>query len=290
MTLTQLEYFCAVCRYHSITRAAAALYVSQPAISMAIRELEAEFHLELFHHAKNRIHLTKEGERFYARAEKLIHESQSIYSDFACDEWGDRPLRIGIPPLIASVFFPALSELFMKETGIPVQLMEYASMRACRLVEARELDIALGNLDFHGIERFHKLVLMEDETVYCVAKTHPLASRTELRMEDLLDGWHVFYNRDSVHNQTLVSRFQRMDRSPRVLLYSSQLATTLDFVRMGGCGAFLYESIPVGDEFVEVPLVPKLTTKFGLVWKDEASERVKAFVDFAKRRSPEVVS
>ena len=45
MTLTQLEYFCTVCRYHSITRAAEALYVSQPTISTSIRDLEKEFHL-----------------------------------------------------------------------------------------------------------------------------------------------------------------------------------------------------------------------------------------------------
>ena len=44
MTLTQLEYFCMVCRYHSITRAADALYVSQPTISTSIRDLEKEFH------------------------------------------------------------------------------------------------------------------------------------------------------------------------------------------------------------------------------------------------------
>ena len=42
MTLTQLEYFCMVCRYHSITRAADALYVSQPTISTSIRDLEKE--------------------------------------------------------------------------------------------------------------------------------------------------------------------------------------------------------------------------------------------------------
>ena len=48
MTLTQLEYFCMVCRYHSITRAADALYVSQPTISTSIRDLEKEFHLKLF--------------------------------------------------------------------------------------------------------------------------------------------------------------------------------------------------------------------------------------------------
>ena len=61
MTLNQLEYFCATCRYRSITRAAAVLYVSQPTISMAIKELEAEFGLELFVHAKNHIYLTEEG-------------------------------------------------------------------------------------------------------------------------------------------------------------------------------------------------------------------------------------
>ena len=42
MKLVQLEYFCAVCRYHSITRAAEELYVTQPTISVAIRELEKE--------------------------------------------------------------------------------------------------------------------------------------------------------------------------------------------------------------------------------------------------------
>ena len=55
MTLTQLEYFCMVCRYHSITRAADALYVSQPTISTSIRDLEKEFHLKLFNHGKNKI-------------------------------------------------------------------------------------------------------------------------------------------------------------------------------------------------------------------------------------------
>ena len=47
MTLNQLEYFCAVCRYHSITRAAESLFVSQPTISASIRNLEKEFHLRV---------------------------------------------------------------------------------------------------------------------------------------------------------------------------------------------------------------------------------------------------
>lgn len=48
MKITQLEYFCATCRHHSITQAARELYVTQPAISSAIRELEKEFSINLF--------------------------------------------------------------------------------------------------------------------------------------------------------------------------------------------------------------------------------------------------
>ena len=65
MKITQLEYFCATCRHHSITQAARELYVTQPAISSAIRELEKEFSINLFVRSKNHVTLTKEGELFY---------------------------------------------------------------------------------------------------------------------------------------------------------------------------------------------------------------------------------
>ena len=99
MTLTQLEYFCMVCRYHSITRAADALYVSQPTISTSIRDLEKEFHLKLFNHGKNRISLTKDGEAFYQKAEYILRQTQELYSDFSNIEENRHPLRIGIPPM-----------------------------------------------------------------------------------------------------------------------------------------------------------------------------------------------
>ena len=79
MTLTQLEYFCAVCRYHSITRAAEALFVSQPTISTSIRDLEKEFNLRLFTHGRNRITLTNDGEAFYQKAEHILKQTHELY-------------------------------------------------------------------------------------------------------------------------------------------------------------------------------------------------------------------
>lgn len=70
MTLTQLEYFCMVCRYHSITRAAKALYVSQPTISTSIRDLEKEFHLKLFNHGKTEFP-SRKTERPFIRKQNI---------------------------------------------------------------------------------------------------------------------------------------------------------------------------------------------------------------------------
>ena len=111
MTLAQLRYFCTAARYHSITRAAEELYVTQPTISVAIRELEKELKLRLFHHEKNRISLTQEGEAFYKRAEAVLKETRAMVTEFSSLGETEKPIRIGIPPVISTLFFPSPSIL-----------------------------------------------------------------------------------------------------------------------------------------------------------------------------------
>lgn len=62
MTLNQLRYFCTASRCHSITKAAEELYVTQPTVSVAIRDLEIEFGISLFYRKGNQLILTQEGE------------------------------------------------------------------------------------------------------------------------------------------------------------------------------------------------------------------------------------
>lgn len=190
MTLTQLEYFCMVCRYHSITRAADALYVSQPTISTSIRDLEKEFHLKLFNHGKNRISLTKDGEAFYQKAEFILKQTQELYTDFSNIEKKRHPLRIGIPPMISTVFFPRVTDQFQEQYNIPIQLLEYGSLRARTLVDNEQLDIAMANMDFYNLDKYNSYVMMEDRYVYCVSKTHRYAGEKEITMDMLKDEAH----------------------------------------------------------------------------------------------------
>lgn len=96
MKLTQLEYFCTAVECQSITAAAKKLYVTQPAISGAIRELEKEFSVSLFSHARNKMTLTDEGRIFYERSEQLLREVESAkqLSDLGSAQ---QNVKVGIP-------------------------------------------------------------------------------------------------------------------------------------------------------------------------------------------------
>ena len=147
MNLNQLEYFCTAVECGSITKAAKKLFVTQPAISGAIRELEQEFSVTLFSHTRSKLSLSEDGERFYERAERLLREVETAKMQLH-DLGGSRqPVRVGIPPLWGTTFFPDLLHDFKKKyPDIQLTFYEYGSARAAALVQEEELDVALVNL------------------------------------------------------------------------------------------------------------------------------------------------
>lgn len=284
MTLTQLTYFCAVCRAHSITRAADTLYVSQPTISTALRDLEKEFHCRLFIHGKNRISLTDEGADFYEEALRILKETERLKNRFDKRE-AERALRIGIPPILSTVCIPDLTDRFEEKTGVPVQLFEYGSIRAGELVEKEDLDVALGNLDMVNLDTYNYFQIMEDSYVFCLSKDHPLVRSGAADLDSLSRLPLLLFNTDSMSTETVTSYFQSRNMEIQVKMYCSQLMTLLRVLESGQCGAVLYRSIPVDEtRFVKIPL-PGITCKVGILWKKGVfvQENLQKFIDFVKK-------
>lgn len=71
MTLRHLRIFVAVCTWGSITRAAEKLHMAQPSVSLAIRELEEYYQLQLFDRISRKLYLTGDGERFLKYASHI---------------------------------------------------------------------------------------------------------------------------------------------------------------------------------------------------------------------------
>ena len=286
MKIIQLEYFCAVSRYHSITQAAQKLFVTQPAISTAIKELEKEFSGNLFMRSKNHLTLTTEGEIFYQKAQELLQSidqtTQQLY-----DLGKQTPsVRIGIPPLLSTIYFPDLYLDFQKKyPDIPLELSEYGSIRASRLVQEEQLDVALVNMHFYDIDKMNSCTLRTERIVFCVSKHHHLAREKQITIEQLKDEPIIMYNTDSVQNTTLGVYFDRAGIKPNVIMHASQLFTIKNFIQNDLGGAFLYSSLLKNlPGLVGIPIVPVIEQEIGLVWKKGKyiNGSVEKFIQFIK--------
>lgn len=269
MKIIQLEYFCAVSRYHSITQAAQRLYVTQPAISSAIRELEKEFSISLFTRSKNHMTLTKEGEVFYQKASELLNTINQTSSELYDLGRQITPIRIGIPPLLSTIFFPDMLIEFQKEyPDIPVELLEYGSIRAAALVQEDVLDLALVNMNFYEIDKLNSFQILSDRIVFCVSPRHCLAAEKEVSVEMLKEEPLIMYNTDSVQNTTLNSLFESVGIKPKVIMRASQLYTIQNFISSNLGGAFLYASLLKNmPGLTSIPVAPAISQEIGIVWQ-----------------------
>lgn len=86
MTLQQLKYAIAVAEKNSISEAAKSVFVSQPTLSNAIKELESEINVTIFVRTNKGIHISSEGEEFLGYARQVVEQAELLESKYACEK------------------------------------------------------------------------------------------------------------------------------------------------------------------------------------------------------------
>src|SRR5215469_2943209 len=145
-TLKQLAYFVAAAEQASVTGAARALNVSQPAISAAIAHLEGVFGVQLFlrHHAQG-LTATPAGRRIFAEARNLLAQAQELEQDpGGIGDIAQGVLDVGCFLTFAPFYVPALLERFRaRHPAVAVRLPEGDAETLQRRLALGTLDIAL---------------------------------------------------------------------------------------------------------------------------------------------------
>ncbi|CAM2153958.1 LysR family transcriptional regulator, low CO2-responsive transcriptional regulator [Pararobbsia alpina] len=189
MTPEQLLTFAAVAEHGNISRAARALFLSQPAVSGQLRQLEDEFGEPLYHREGRGITLTETGRQLALHAERLrtdFREALAFRDALRSLDAGH--LRIGASTTPASYLLPYLiAEFHRRHAGVTISTRYGNSTEV--LAAVRELDVALiegstGDALPPGTT-IHEW--REDEVVAVVPAGHPLADRRggEVRIEEL---------------------------------------------------------------------------------------------------------
>ena len=185
--LRQLQAFCYAARFGSMTRAAEQLLISQPAVSLHVRELEHELDTTLFERSGPRIALSPAGERFYQLAVPLVEGMDGLDREFAreIDNLDSGEVRVASGDAGSNFVLPrVIRRLRRAHPGIRVHL------RACRLgvgldlMLAEDVELVLGFPETVSAEFEYRPVLSYD-FVLITPRDHPLAGRNSVTREEL---------------------------------------------------------------------------------------------------------
>jgi DNA-binding transcriptional LysR family regulator len=184
-TFRQLRVFNAVARHLSFAKAAAVLHVSAPAITMQIKELEAEVGMPLFERQGRKVSLTTSGEYMLVYARKmlaLLKDAEDAAARLQRIETGK--LTIGMVDT-TTYFIPALLSEFLKEhEGIELVLNVGNRRNLIEWLNNSEVDIAImGRPPSEMSTRSEPFAA--NPLVFVASPKHPLAGERGLRAEDL---------------------------------------------------------------------------------------------------------
>lgn len=144
-TLKQLRYFEALARNGHFGRAAQACSISQPALSMQIRELEEMLGSSLIERSARQIRLTSFGETFLPRVQDILRSVDEL-GDFARVSQGKvlGRMRIGIIPTVAPYLLPAIiSRLDAYFPELDIYIRETQTQRLIQELEGGRIDVAI---------------------------------------------------------------------------------------------------------------------------------------------------
>jgi len=232
----QLQYkdliiFITVCEKKSFTKASEALYIAQPSLSKTIQKIEREFNIPLLHRSNKNLRLTDAGEIVYNKSKEVISIMESIQTeinDLSNVITGE--LRIGIPQIIGTVFFPEIAKLYSERfPKVKLNIKEEGSLIVEKLVDNGTLDIGFVVLPA-SLESLHSKLIYQDEFILCVSPEHPVADLNEVSLDILKDENFILFAKSFALHNVVIQACKEEGFIPNVIFESTQWDLILELV------------------------------------------------------------
>ena len=301
MTMNQMQYFSAVCRYHNITKAAKILMISQPGLSARLSELEAEVGVKLLERTSKGVSPTEEGARLLAHVEAVLGRYRLLQNDLPAIAQGRSTVRVGFRPYSGEAEMIQLCRDFQQcfpETRVVFN--EMRNVTPSLFLDEDQFDFLATTMRLlppDWQEKYGYCVLgeMEEVKLYCHAMNR-LAKLGEIGLAELDRCPIAFWDG---HREVLERLRAAMDSRGCVLNHVATLP------QLSGIANLICNDAAVGmlnGDFVDhigiihgCRLKQELSSVFlsggpiqlYLVWKrsSERYENMRKFIEFARKRS-----
>ncbi|PYV19631.1 MAG: hypothetical protein DMG07_01460 [Acidobacteria bacterium] len=220
MDIRQLEMFLAVAENEGYTKAGEQLHVAHSAIHRQIRMLEHEFKVHLLKKTGKQLRLTEMGNVLLGHAQRILNEIVILkhHMNELTGEQGER-LRLGTATATLASFLPSVLARFRRQYP-SVQLQGIAG-NADSLIE----EVQKGNMDLaivvlppsildEGSFKCNYEPLFKEEFVLAMGKSHPLATRTSVPLEQLLKFPFIMYSKGSYIRKLFDRMFEEAGATP----------------------------------------------------------------------------
>ncbi len=285
MEFRQIRYLLEIVRSCGFTRAAEVLGIAQPSLTVAVQKLEEELGVTLLNRQERRITLTAEGRVFVERArkiEELVRGAAHEMEEFRGLGKGD--VRVGIPGMLATHYFPALIGAFRRlYPGLKLSVYADGANTIQGMIESGALNVGIvANTGFPEWMDSHPL--LREEMVACVASGHPLAKKRSISLEEMAREPLILFSEGFFQRQYLMEAMAEKGLAPQVAFETNLMPLLKKIAADGGGVATLLRMAVVEPELKAIPFYPPMFVDAVVVWKKTAylSKAARAFLDFLR--------
>jgi len=290
----RLQVFYTVARQLSFTKAAEQLFMTQPAVTFQIKQLEEHYNTRLFERSHGRIALTPAGRLVMEYAERILGLSEELETRVG-ELTGavSGPLLLGASTTIAEVILPQVLGEFKARHP---QVQAYMTVGNSETIEHRvadhTLDLGLIESPSH-LPGLHTEVCCDDELVMICAPNHRLAGQRSVTPEQIAAEPYVSRETGSGTREFADQYFRQNKVAPEDLNIIMELGSgeAIKGVVETGAGVSILSRARVVKELklgalVAIPLAPRLIRTFSFVHPKEKfrSKLLTTFVEFASAR------